>query len=370
MVSLKDVQASNSQIKSTFPSGLVAVFVGSTSGIGAYALKEFAHRTAKPRIYFVGRSEEAADKLLVELKSLNPGGEYIFLKCDASLLRSVDELCLEIKARESAINVLFMSQGTLKFSGCKRNPPYTQTPRGQGSLPNSMHPATTEGLRYVTAVTYYGRIRFITNLLPILRAGAATAGLGRVVSVFAGSHEGPVLPDDWAGVNLPLSKARGHMASMLTLAHLKLRELAPEVSFVQNHPGAVKTGLVRGDEGFAIQLAKYVFPVLMWLGVLREVGKGECGERQSYYCTSGMYPALTKGGVGNGGGVKVVEGVKVAVGVDGERGSGVYSVSWDGQGGVSETEKYVREHTEAGLVEKLWEHTVGEFVRITRKKTV
>ncbi|KAJ9161574.1 NAD(P)-binding protein [Coniochaeta hoffmannii] len=317
MVSLKDVQASNSQIKSTFPSELVAVFVGSTSGIGAYALKEFAHRTAKPRIYFVGRSEEAADKLLVELKSLNPGGEYIFLKCDASLLRSVDELCLEIKARESAINVLFMSQGTLKFSG-----------------------STTEGLRYVTAVTYYGRIRFITNLLPILRAGAATAGLGRVVSVFAGSHEGPVLPDDWAGVNLPLSKARGHMASMLTLAHLKLRELAPEVSFVQNHPGAVKTGLVRGDEGFAIQLA------------------------------NGMYPALTKGGVGNGGGVKVVEGVKVAVGVDGERGSGVYSVSWDGQGGVSETEKYVREHTEAGLVEKLWEHTVGEFVRITRKKTV
>jgi NAD(P)-dependent dehydrogenase (short-subunit alcohol dehydrogenase family) len=119
MVALKDVQASNSQIKSTWPSGLVAVFVGSTSGIGAYALKEFAHRASKPRIYFVGRSQEAADKLLVELKSLNPGGEYIFLKCDTSLMRNIDDLCLKIKAKETAINVLFMSQGTLKFSGCK-----------------------------------------------------------------------------------------------------------------------------------------------------------------------------------------------------------------------------------------------------------
>jgi hypothetical protein len=34
MVSLSEVQSSNSQIASNFPSGLVAVFVGATSGIG------------------------------------------------------------------------------------------------------------------------------------------------------------------------------------------------------------------------------------------------------------------------------------------------------------------------------------------------
>jgi short-subunit dehydrogenase len=122
MVSIKDIQASNSQIKKTFPSGLVAVFVGGTAGIGSYALKEFAHRTSSPRIYFVGRSEESADRLLSELKSLNPGGKYVFLKCDTSVMRNVDDLCREIKSKESAINVLFMSQGTLKFGTSKRHP--------------------------------------------------------------------------------------------------------------------------------------------------------------------------------------------------------------------------------------------------------
>ena len=116
MVAIKDVQVSNSQIKSTYPSGLVAVFVGSTSGIGEYALKEFAYRTHQPRIYFVGRSQESADKILSILKSLNPDGEYTFLKCDTSLLRNVDDLCRDIKKTESSINVLFMSQGTLKFN--------------------------------------------------------------------------------------------------------------------------------------------------------------------------------------------------------------------------------------------------------------
>jgi len=119
MVTVTEVQASNSQIKPTFPSGLVAVFVGSTSGIGAYAMKEFAHRASKPRIYFVGRSQESADQIMTELKSLNPGGEYLFLQADTSLMYNVDDVCRQIKSRETSINVLFLSQGTLKFGACK-----------------------------------------------------------------------------------------------------------------------------------------------------------------------------------------------------------------------------------------------------------
>ncbi|OIW32954.1 NAD(P)-binding protein [Coniochaeta ligniaria NRRL 30616] len=342
MVAFTAIQESNSRVKSTFPSGLVAVFVGGTAGIGAFALKEFAHRAAKPRIYFIGRSQEAADKLLIELKSLNPGGEYIFRKCDTSLMRNIDDLCREIKSKETAINVLFMSQGTLKFGD-----------------------TTSEGLHYVAAVTYYGRVRFMLNLLPLLRAAT---GLRRVVSVFAGTFEGPVFPDDWQARSVPMSKSRGHMTSMITMAHLKLAEQAPEVAFVQNYPGAVKTSLLRGDEGFAMQIMAVVFPVLRLMRVFPPVSAQECGERQTYYCTSGMYPAAHSGkGVA---GVPLVDGVNVAPGVDGKIGSGVYSVEWDGEGGKRETEKFIREHREAGLVDKLWEHTIGEFERITGEKAV
>jgi NAD(P)-dependent dehydrogenase (short-subunit alcohol dehydrogenase family) len=103
MVSLKDVKESNSRIATDLPPGLVPVFVGATSGIGEYALKAFARYASKPRIYFVGRSQEAGARITDECKELNPGGEYIFLQGDMSLIKNVDAVCREIKSRETAI---------------------------------------------------------------------------------------------------------------------------------------------------------------------------------------------------------------------------------------------------------------------------
>lgn len=111
MVSLSDVRSSNSLISSTFPLGLVAVFVGATSGIGEITLKKFAKYTRQPRAYFIGRSQDAADRIVVECKALNPAGEYIFVKADVSLIRVVDEVCKEITVKEKVLNLLFLSAG-------------------------------------------------------------------------------------------------------------------------------------------------------------------------------------------------------------------------------------------------------------------
>lgn len=46
-----------------------------------------------------------------ECKALNPAGEYIFIKADVSLIRVVDEVSKEIKAKEKVINLLFLSAG-------------------------------------------------------------------------------------------------------------------------------------------------------------------------------------------------------------------------------------------------------------------
>lgn len=115
MVSLTAMRASNARIATDLPPGLVGVFIGATSGIGENSLKAFAKHASKPRAYFVGRSQAAGDRILSELKAINPEGSYVFRKADVSLIKVVDEVCQEIKAKEKAINILFLSPGVLQF---------------------------------------------------------------------------------------------------------------------------------------------------------------------------------------------------------------------------------------------------------------
>ncbi len=113
MVVLSDVTKSNEAIASTFPQGLVAVFVGGTSGIGEYTLKALAAHSTNSRVYLVGRAQDAADRIIKECQELSPSSHFEFIKADISLLNVVDEVCDRIKSKETAINILFQSQGTL-----------------------------------------------------------------------------------------------------------------------------------------------------------------------------------------------------------------------------------------------------------------
>ena len=115
MVTLADSEASNGKIASTLPAELVAVFVGGTSGIGEYTLKQFAQDVRRPRVYFTGRNEQAGERITAECKRLNHEGQYTFLSADTSLLKNVDEVCREIKSKETTLNVLFISTGTFTF---------------------------------------------------------------------------------------------------------------------------------------------------------------------------------------------------------------------------------------------------------------
>ena len=119
MVSYTEVRDSNSRILTSLPAGLVAVFVGGTNGIGEYTLKQVARHTKFPRVYFVGRSQEAGDRIRAECEQLNPDGSFTFIRGDAGLIKNVDELCRDIKAKEKSINLLFLSIGTLDFYSSK-----------------------------------------------------------------------------------------------------------------------------------------------------------------------------------------------------------------------------------------------------------
>ncbi|KAL1859645.1 hypothetical protein Daus18300_009510 [Diaporthe australafricana] len=339
MVALDKVQQSIAQIAKTYPAGLVAVFAGATAGIGETSLREFARYTSKPRIYVVGRSQEACDRLQADLTKVNPEGQYNFIRSDVSLLRNVDDVCKQIRDKESAINVLFMSQGTLNFSK-----------------------QTEEGMSYLMSLTYFGRIRMAKNLMPLLQRGN---GLRRVVSSFTGAKEGKVFDDDWQGKEgkVPFSAARGHASTMMTLGLEALAKEAPEVSFVHAFPGNVNTNIIRSGDGAILRTMAFVSKAL-WF-VTGSTPILEVGERHTFYCTSARYPPKGPADEPITAGVALPDGATVAQGVDGSVGGGVYSVDTYGASADTKVEELLASYRQDGTAEKLWKYTESEWKRVT-----
>ncbi|KAF2110513.1 hypothetical protein BDV96DRAFT_202893 [Lophiotrema nucula] len=334
MVSQEFIRASNAKL----PSNLIGVFVGATSGIGEYTLKSFAQNCQSPKAYFVGRSQAAADRITKELRTLNPNGTYHFIKSDISLVKSVDSVCQQIKEKETYINILVMSQGTMS----------------QGM-------DTEEGLHLPATLLLHSRARFIANLLPELQRATV---LRRVLSIFTGTKEGPMPITDFQMRNLGMNliKMRGQAASMLTLYQEHFATLAPSVSFVHDFPGPVKSNIARG--GGIINLlmrtsAKIIGPFVF-------IPEGDSGDRHLYLATSSRYSAR-EGGVN---GVEVEKGVEVARGTDGKVGSGCYTVDEKCESGNAEIVSVLKGLREQGKGEEVWKHLVDEWVRITGKESI
>jgi NADP-dependent 3-hydroxy acid dehydrogenase YdfG len=116
MVRIQEVKTELSTLKRLGP-GLVAVFVGGTSGIGENTAREIVRHSTSPRIYLVGRSQEQADRIKADFQTINPEAQTRFIKGDVSSLRNVDKICDEIKQSENKINLLFLTAGILTMSG-------------------------------------------------------------------------------------------------------------------------------------------------------------------------------------------------------------------------------------------------------------
>ncbi|KAK3389412.1 hypothetical protein B0H63DRAFT_492371 [Podospora didyma] len=336
MVSLPQARFSNARIANELPANLVAVFVGGTRGIGETTLKQLAKQAVKPRIYFIGRSEASGSRVTADLQALNPAGEYHFISADVSLLRSVDQVCRAIKAKERLINLLFMTSGTM-----------------------TVGKDTDEGLYYPTAVTYYARIRFVVNLLPLLQRATH---LRRVVTVFCGTKEGVIDTTDFQGRHVPMMQARGHMASMMTLALESLALEAPDVSYMHVFPGSVKTDLGKDAKSATVAILRAVFTVI---GPLVNIPFDEAGERQLFLATSARFPARFRQNAVPTAGVPLSHDITVASGIDACEASGVYSVNYDGETAPSKVEELLQDMRDKDVVRKLWLHTEDEFTRVT-----
>ena len=115
MVSITQVLESNAQIPKRLPPRLVAVFAGATTGIGEATLKAFVKYAVEPRIYLFARSTASAERVAAACKTLNPSAEFDIVKVDLSSVRETDQACAQLKAKEKAVNLVFLSAGEVRL---------------------------------------------------------------------------------------------------------------------------------------------------------------------------------------------------------------------------------------------------------------
>lgn len=332
MVSYADVLNNNESLKSA-GSGVTAVFVGATQGIGLGALKALTKHTDSPTIFIVGRSEATLTKIINELKTLNATAKLIPIQADdLTLLANVNKACDLIKGHPSApskIDILCLSAGYLSFA--TRNP-------------------SSEGLDKITSIRYYARMLFVVNLLPLLRSAPSP----RVISVLAGGKEGQLWSDDLLlEKHYSVGIAAGASASMTTLFMEQLAAQQPnsKIVFVHVFPGLVSDTNLFNTEHFGPLLKFFIGWIVMPLIRPFCYTSEEVGERVIFAATSGRLRKLADGVSG--------EGSLVSVGSNGKIGSGVYLVQADSS--TVEAPKVLKEMREQGTGGKLYEHTMDVF---------
>ena len=185
------------------------------------------------------------------------------------------------------------------------------------------------------------------------------------MSVFNGTNEGPLDTNDISGRKVSLIGARGHLASLITTSLEALARHAPDVSFIHSFPGPVKTDLAKDAPGVAMAVLRGVFAVL---GPFVNMPLKECGERHLFLATSARYPPNTAADVASG--MALEKRLTVARGTKGESGGGVYSVNAKGESAGPKVEQLLAGFRKDGVAEKVWDHTVGEFKRITGTEAV
>jgi len=128
MVKTSEIQKHNRVIAAEQNSGLVCVFAGATSGIGAATLEQLASVLHSATFYIAGRSAARFTSQRETLQNVNPDVKLVFFEGDISLLADVDAFSRLIRGSETKVDYLYMSAGLLPLaSGAQCMPPRIKT---------------------------------------------------------------------------------------------------------------------------------------------------------------------------------------------------------------------------------------------------
>ncbi|KAF7935918.1 uncharacterized protein EAE98_002138 [Botrytis deweyae] len=355
MVPLPEIHTQTSHLLHTHPSPLIAVFIGGTSGVGTYTVLALASAHAKNStqpllLFIVGRNKDAATIIIAKCRKLCPHGDFRFVQArDLSLLKDVDRVCREIRGvlderqkekREKAwIDLLVMTQGVLTLS------------RNETT-------ATKEGLDSTYSLMYYSRMRFITQLLPLLLCSPLPS---RVISILNPKLHSKLIPEDLSlRKHSILRYASSHVCWMTTFFMEKIAEANPgRISLMHVYPGVVMTDML--EKGGVPRWLKWLWrfgvgPVMRFWETKGEV----CGERILWLMSERWRPRDAGGDLEQSQEREDdLRGVELVKAVDGTPGGGMYNV-----GSVGErypTPKMYKKYKEDGVAEVVWKHTMDAF---------
>ncbi|PVH85772.1 putative short-chain dehydrogenases/reductase [Cadophora sp. DSE1049] len=348
MVKLNNIRISNRSLQE-LPPGLVAVFVGATSGIGLATLKQFARNTNGARAYIIGRSREKVSHIIDALKCINPMGTFVFVEGQFSLIKEVDRISEQINKLEDHIDILCMSPGYLSLGD------------------------TPEGIETDFALQYYSRQRLVLNMIPLLEHSASP----RVISILAAGFEGPIdIKNLDCRQHYSFARASRCAATMTDLIFEHVAKRHPTISFIHSFPGRVGTHILDHMLVTAPRLLWYPaliprYTIVPLYTYLLCISADEAGERNLFLVTSAKYPAAKEHELTRkiGGWADLPYGVgpaRATVMKDGV-GNGVYRTTWDGES--CKENKLLDGYREDSLGRLVYEHTMGVFEKAAKADT-
>ena len=232
----------------------LVVLTGATRGIGRAAAIALAKQGAE--LVVVGRERERVDAVAREVQAAGDGAPVHTHVADLALMASVRALAEELRDRHERIDVLANNAGAL-FASRK---------------------VTSEGLEQTFALNHLASF-LLTNLLLDRLDG------GRVVTTASDAHTGGRLDLDDLQSEKSYAAMRVYGTSKLCniLFTRELAKRAPELRANCFHPGVVRTGFGKNDNGIWKVLTTLGAPFfrspergarsLVWLATSEEGGR-------------------------------------------------------------------------------------------------
>ncbi|KAK3051584.1 hypothetical protein LTR09_007239 [Extremus antarcticus] len=212
-------------------SSRVVLITGGTAGLGyETALSLAAHNPG--HIFFTGRSQSSANKLIKEVNSKFPSTPIDFVKCDLVSLEAVRDAAQDVLSRTDRLDVLFANAGVM-------------------ALPPGL---TSNGYEVQFGINHVGHSLLVKLLTPLMEATAVRHGDVRIVwntsLGYQFAPKGGIIFDKLKTTHediAPMLATWGRYGQSKLANILYARAYAkrhPSITSVSIHPGISATGLV------------------------------------------------------------------------------------------------------------------------------